>query len=345
MRSEQPTNTISNSASHEGPRASSSILKPSPSPNDTLQRVSDLRDWLNTRVVGQAALTQRLIIALLCGGHLLVEGAPGLAKTRAVKELARGVRGEFHRIQFTPDLLPSDITGTEVFRPEDGTFHFKRGPIFQNILLADEVNRAPAKVQSALLEGMAEHQVTQGRETFALPDLFLVMATQNPIEQDGTYPLPEAQLDRFLMHVRVGYPPPGQELEILRIARDEVVGKDSPPPLILEEDEIFEARGRITELYMAEALERYIVLLVAQTRSEELDGIDYGASPRATIALDQSARTVAWLDGREYVTPDDIFNVVHDVMRHRIIVSFEAEAQGLTPDKVVDEALKMVPVP
>lgn len=311
----------------------------------TLDRVRKLNEWLNTRVVGQPMLTQRLVIALLCGGHLLVEGAPGLAKTRVIKELARGVRGEFHRIQFTPDLLPSDVTGTEVFRPEDGTFHFQRGPIFHNLLLADEVNRAPAKVQSALLEGMAEHQVTQGRETFKLPELFLVMATQNPIEQEGTYPLPEAQLDRFLMHIQVGYPPPPQELRILRIARDEILKEEEPPPLVLEEEEIFEARKEISELHMADSIERYIVALVSYTRSAGVEGVEYGASPRATIALDLGCRTVAWLDGRSYVSPEDVHNVVHDVMRHRIILSFEAEAQGITPDAVVDESLKMVPVP
>lgn len=311
----------------------------------TLDRVRNLNEWLNTRVVGQPMLTQRLVIALLCGGHLLVEGAPGLAKTRVIKELARGVRGEFHRIQFTPDLLPSDVTGTEVFRPEDGTFHFQQGPIFHNLLLADEVNRAPAKVQSALLEGMAEHQVTQGRETFKLPELFLVMATQNPIEQEGTYPLPEAQLDRFLMHIQVGYPPPPQELQILRIARDEILKEDEPPPLVLEEEEIFEARKEISELHMADSIERYIVALVSYTRSAGIQGVEYGASPRATIALDLGCRTVAWLDGRAYVSPEDVHNVVHDVMRHRIILSFEAEAQGITPDAVVDESLKMVPVP
>lgn len=311
----------------------------------TLDRVQKLNEWLNTRVVGQPNLTQRLIIALLCGGHLLVEGAPGLAKTRVIKELARGVRGEFHRIQFTPDLLPSDVTGTEVYRPEDGTFHFQQGPIFHNLLLADEVNRAPAKVQSALLEGMAEHQVTQGRETFKLPDLFLVMATQNPIEQEGTYPLPEAQLDRFLMHIQVGYPPPQQELRILRIARDEILSDEASPPLVLEEEEIFEARKEISELHMADSIERYIVALVTHTRSSSLEGVEYGASPRATIALDLGCRTVAWLDGRAYVSPEDVHNVVHDVMRHRIILSFEAEAQGITADAIVDESLKMVPVP
>lgn len=311
----------------------------------TLDRVRKLNEWLNTRVVGQPMLTQRLVIALLCGGHLLVEGAPGLAKTRVIKELARGVRGEFHRIQFTPDLLPSDVTGTEVFRPEDGTFHFQQGPIFHNLLLADEVNRAPAKVQSALLEGMAEHQVTQGRETFKLPELFLVMATQNPIEQEGTYPLPEAQLDRFLMHIQVGYPPPPQELRILRIARDEILKEEEPPPLVLEEEEIFEARKEISDLHMADSIERYIVALVSYTRSAGVEGVEYGASPRATIALDLGCRTVAWLDGRAYVSPEDVHSVVHDVMRHRIILSFEAEAQGITPDAVVDESLKMVPVP
>ena len=309
-----------------------------------LERTMKVNEWLNTRIVGQELLTRRLIMALLLGGHLLVEGAPGLAKTRAVKELARGVQADFHRIQFTPDLLPSDVTGTEVYRPEAGTFEFKQGPIFHNVLLADEVNRAPAKVQSALLEGMAEHQVTQGRETYKLPDLFLVMATQNPIEQEGTYPLPEAQLDRFLMHVRVSYPPPLQELEILQIVRDEVLQKDDPPTVVLDQDEVFSARRQISELHMAEAMEKYIVALIIHTRTE-LEGVEYGGSPRATISLDQTARANAWLDSRDYVSPEDIQSVLHDVLRHRIILSYEAEAKGHTPDKAIDETLNAVPVP
>ncbi len=312
--------------------------------NTLLERVNALNDWLNIRVVGQPLLMRRLLMALLLGGHLLVEGAPGLAKTRAIKELSRGVVGDFHRIQFTPDLLPSDITGTEVFRPEDGSFEFKKGPIFHNLVLADEVNRAPAKVQSALLEGMAELQVTQGRETYPLPDLFLVMATQNPIEQEGTYPLPEAQLDRFLMHVNIGYPPPTQELEILNIARSDLLKQDHPPTVVLEQEEIFEIRRLLSQLFMAEALEQYIVALISHTRSG-LPGVEFGASPRATIAIDQCARGTAWLDGRDYVAPEDIQNVLHEVLRHRLILAYEAEAKGYTPDKAIDDTLNQVPVP
>ena len=307
-------------------------------------RVVEVNDWLNSRIVGQQELTQRLLIALLCGGHLLVEGAPGLAKTRAVKELARCIDGDFHRIQFTPDLLPSDVTGTEVFRPEDGSIHFQKGPIFHNLVLADEVNRAPAKVQSALLEGMAEHQVTQGRETFALPDLFLVMATQNPIEQEGTYPLPEAQLDRFLLLVRVGYPDPSEERSILHIAREEITADLSQPPAVLSQSEIFEARQALSELHMSDPVEMYIVALVLHTRSV-LDGLDYGGSPRATIAIDQCARAIAWLDNRDYVSPEDVQNVLFDALRHRLILSFEAEARGVTPDDVTEQIVDAVPVP
>lgn len=309
-----------------------------------IDSVRDLLDWLNSQIVGQKTLTQRLVVALLCGGHLLVEGAPGLAKTRAIKELAKGVHGEFHRIQFTPDLLPSDITGTEIFRAETNTFEFQKGPIFHNLVLADEVNRAPAKVQSALLEGMAEHQVTIGRETYHLPDLFLVMATQNPIEQEGTYPLPEAQLDRFLMHVKIEYPPPHDEHAILDIARREVVGTEPEPPIVLSAEEIFGARNEITSLYMSEPVEDYIVSLVTHTRSG-LDGVEYGASPRATIALDQCTRACAWLDDRDYVSPEDVQNVVHDVMRHRLILTFEADAQGQTADSTIDKVLNSVPIP
>ena len=312
-------------------------------PDTTHERVHDVLNWLNQRIVGQEELTRKLVIALICGGHLLVEGAPGLAKTRAIKELSRCIEGDFHRIQFTPDLLPSDVTGTEIFRPETGTFHFQKGPLFHNLVLADEVNRAPAKVQSALLEAMAEHQVTVGRETFDLPRLFLVMATQNPIEQEGTYPLPEAQLDRFLMHVLIDYPPASQEREILRIARDEFSNLDHPPPFELLESEIFSIRDQIGELHMAEPVESYIVDLVSHTRSG-IEGVEYAASPRATIALDQCSRTLAWLNGRDYVVPDDVIEVLHDVMRHRLILSFEAEANGVTTDQVIDRLIDEVPL-
>ena len=309
------------------------------------ERIHALKEWLNSRIVGQTELTERLLVALVCGGHLLVEGAPGLAKTRAIKELGKGVQGDFHRIQFTPDLLPSDVTGTEVFRPEDGSFHFQKGPVFHNLVLADEVNRAPAKVQSALLEAMAEHQVTVGRETYALAGPLLVMATQNPIEQEGTYPLPEAQLDRFLMHVQVAYPPVADERAILEIARNEAVANEGvEPPVVLDEAEVFAARSAVTKLFMAPPVEQYVIELVTRTRAA-IDGLEYGASPRGTIAMDLCARAVAWLEGRDYVSPEDVQNVAHDALRHRLILTFEAEATGMTPDSVIDDLLNDVPVP
>ena len=314
------------------------------------ERVTAVTDWLTKRIIGQEVLLKRLLTALLCGGHLLVEGAPGLAKTRAIKELASAVDGDFHRIQFTPDLLPSDVTGTEIYRPEDGTFKFQRGPVFHNLLLADEVNRAPAKVQSALLEAMAEHQVSVGRETFQLPELFLVMATQNPIEQEGTYPLPEAQLDRFLMHVKVSYPDAAAETRILHLVRAEAAspGVDESAPYRLTKEDIFAAREAILRLYMAEPVERYIVALTMASREgrgELGQWIDFGASPRGTIAMDQCARASAWLAARDFVTPEDVQSIVHDVLRHRLILSFDAEAQGVTADNVVDLLISQVPVP
>ena len=314
------------------------------------EQITEVTRWLAKRIIGQETLLQRLMTALLCGGHLLVEGAPGLAKTRAIKELANAVDGDFHRIQFTPDLLPSDVTGTEIFRPEDGSFKFQRGPVFHNLLLADEVNRAPAKVQSALLEAMAEHQVSVGRSTFPLPELFLVMATQNPIEQEGTYPLPEAQLDRFLMHVKVDYPDEKAETEILHLVRREAIRKsvDTTPPYRLTEKDIFSARQSILSLYMAEPVERYIVALTMasrEARGELGSWLDFGASPRGTIAMDQCARALAWLESRDFVTPEDVMAIVHDVLRHRLILSFDAEAQGVSTDDVIDLLLEQVPVP
>jgi MoxR-like ATPase len=315
-------------------------------------RIRSVMEWLEGRIIGQRHLIERLVTALLCGGHLLVEGAPGLAKTRAIKELASAVDGRFHRIQFTPDLLPSDVTGTEIYRPEDGSFRFQRGPIFHNLLLADEVNRAPAKVQSALLEAMAEHQVSIGSQTYPLPALFLVMATQNPIEQEGTYPLPEAQLDRFLLHVKVDYPSANAERDILNLVRSEAIGNGAAsPPFRLEADDIFEARRQLLELYMAPAVEQYLIELVMATRQPQryqadLAGwLEYGASPRGTIALDQCSRAVAWLDGRDFVTPDDVRSVAHDALRHRIITSFDAEAQGIDADTLIDRVLAAVPAP
>ena len=313
-------------------------------------RVRAVADWLAARIIGQDRLIRRLLMAMLCGGHLLVEGAPGLAKTRAVKELASAVTGDFHRIQFTPDLLPSDVTGTEVYRPEDGSFSFQPGPVFHNLLLADEINRAPAKVQSALLEAMAERQVSIGRETFPLPDLFLVMATQNPIEQEGTYPLPEAQLDRFLMHVKVEYPEGDAEQAILRLVRHEAEQgrRSAGPPVRLDEAAIFSARDAILSLHMADPVERYIIALVLASRrpqGELAEWLEYGASPRGTIALDQCSRALAWLDGRNFVTPDDVQQVAHDALRHRLILSYEAEAKGVTPDAAVDALIGQVAVP
>ncbi len=312
--------------------------------------ITQLKSWLDSQIIGQQHLVERLIIALLADGHLLVEGAPGLAKTRAIKSLADGLEGTFHRIQFTPDLLPGDVTGTDIYRPQEGGFHFQKGPIFHNLVLADEVNRAPAKVQSALLEAMAERQVSVGSHTYDLPELFLVMATQNPIEQEGTYPLPEAQLDRFLLHVSVDYPGAEAETRILQLTRREADGAASPPGALLAQQSVFDARHATLGLHMSDAVERYLVQLVMATRnphdySAELAGwIEYGGSPRATIALDRCARAYAWLHERDFVSPDDVQAVAADVLRHRLLHSFEAEANGITPDRVIHELLTVVPV-
>jgi MoxR-like ATPase len=311
--------------------------------------IATLRNWLSHQIIGQEKLVNRLLIALLADGHLLVEGAPGLAKTKAIKNLSEAIEGDFHRIQFTPDLLPSDITGTEIFHPEDGSFRFQQGPIFHNLVLADEINRAPAKVQSALLEAMAEHQVSVGRETFPLPDLFLVMATQNPIEQEGTYPLPEAQLDRFLMHVTVDYPSLDSERKILHLVRNEARHVHLDAPAVVSKQVLFEARQEVLGIHMADAVEEYILQLVMATRNPKAYGndlatwIDYGASPRGTIALDICSRAHAWLRGNDFVSPEDVHAVVHDVLRHRVLLSFEAEAAGISADKVISTILELVP--
>jgi MoxR-like ATPase len=316
--------------------------------------VRRLRDALGDRIVGQADLIDRLIIALLADGHLLVEGAPGLAKTTAIKELAARIEGDFHRIQFTPDLLPADLTGTEVYRPKDGSFEFQRGPLFHNLILADEVNRAPAKVQSALLEAMGERQVSVGRTTYPLPRLFLVMATQNPIEHEGTYALPEAQLDRFLMHVRIGYPGAVAEIEILRLAREQArasLETEARPERLLSQTQVFEARAAVLAVHLAPMLERYLVELVLASRDPAPYGEDlrrwiaWGGSPRATIALERCARAHAWLAGRDYVAPEDVHAIAFDVLRHRILLSFEAEAEGIDSDRIVAELLGRVPLP
>ena len=321
---------------------------------DAHRAFTGLQVAANEQIIGQQRLMERLLIALLSNGHLLVEGAPGLAKTTAIKVIADRIEGDFHRIQFTPDLLPADLTGTEIYRPQEGSFQFQQGPIFHNLILADEVNRAPAKVQSALLEAMGEHQVTVGRVTYRLPKLFLVMATQNPIEQEGTYPLPEAQLDRFLMHVSIGYPDEKSEKLILDLARGQArdeLGETSEAPVLVTQEQVFLAQRGVLDLYMAPALEDYIVQLVLATREpggwdsgmERL--VSYGASPRATIALDRCARARAWLDQRDYVSPDDVHAVAHDVLRHRVLLSYEAEADGVTVDQLTDRLLDRVPVP
>ena len=322
------------------------------SPDPVREDFRTLETTVKRQILGQERLVERLLMALLCDGHLLVEGAPGLAKTRAIKALAGGLAADFHRVQFTPDLLPADLTGTEIYRPQEGTFHFDKGPIFHNLVLADEVNRAPAKVQSALLEAMGEHQVTVGRETFELPKLFLVMATQNPIEQEGTYPLPEAQLDRFLMHVRVDYPDLATEKAILALNRDEARALEpATASRRIAQASVFAARRAILDIYLAPDLENYMVHLVVATRvperySPRLDGwLRFGASPRATLALDRCARARAWLRGRDFVSPEDVQDVAPDVLRHRVLLSYEAEAEGRDADGFVAELLARVPVP
>ena len=314
------------------------------------QGFARLKEALQQQIIGQPHLVERLLICLLSDGHLLVEGAPGLAKTKAINALADRIEGDFKRIQFTPDLLPGDITGTEIYRPQQQTFDFQAGPIFHNLILADEINRAPAKVQSALLEAMAERQVTVGGITRPLSSLFMVMATQNPIEQEGTYPLPEAQLDRFVMHVVIDYPDSEAEQKILRLARGEAMQQQNRDDTKLSQEMVFSARQQVLNLHMSDAVEQYLVQLVMASRRPEPYGkdlaswIEYGASPRGTIALDRCARAHAWLNGRDYVSPDDVQAVAHDVLRHRLLLSFEAEASGMTVNKVINEPLQRVPV-
>ena len=319
--------------------------------NSELQR---LQSFIGSQIIGQTTLINRLLIALVADGHLLVEGAPGLAKTRAIKVLGEGIEGDFHRVQFTPDLLPADLTGTEIYRPQDGTFKFQQGPLFHNLVLADEINRAPAKVQSALLEAMAERQITVGSQTYQLPRLFLVMATQNPIEQEGTYPLPEAQLDRFQMHVRITYPDAREEAEILQLVRGESRLSTAPAATAhqrISQQSIFKARDEVLDVYMADNLQQYLLQLVLASRNPAPYGddlvqwIQYGGSPRATIMLDRCARAHAWLAGRDYVAPEDIQNIAFDVLRHRLILNYEAEAEGITTDRVIAELIARIAVP
>ena len=313
-----------------------------------------LREGLSGEIVGQAGLVERLLIALLADGHLLVEGAPGLAKTTAIRALAARLEADFARVQFTPDLLPADLTGTEVWRQQDGRFEFQPGPIFHPVLLADEINREPAKVQSALLEAMGERQVTVGRQTYLLPPLFLVMATQNPIEQEGTFPLPEAQLDRFLMYVRIGYPEAAAETEILRLARERARAAMQPAttvPTRIPMADVFAARAAVLDLHVAPQLERYLVELVLASRDAGrydpalARRIAWGASPRGSIALERCARARAWLEGRDYVTPEDVRAVAPDVLRHRVLPSYEATAEGWDGERLVMALLDKVPLP
>ncbi|MBB1322794.1 MULTISPECIES: MoxR family ATPase [Shewanella] len=316
-----------------------------------LSRFHSLRAYLDTVVLGQPVLTENLLIALIANGHLLVEGPPGLAKTRAVKALCDGVEGEFHRIQFTPDLLPADLTGTDIYRQQTGTFEFEAGPIFHNLILADEINRAPAKVQSALLEAMAEGQVTVGKHSYPLPPLFLVMATQNPLENEGTYPLPEAQLDRFLMHLNLDYPNAETECEILRQSRKEAKTHQLPTIDPVAQADVFAARDQALDIYLAEPLEKYIVEIIMATRQPARYGADlakwleYGVSPRATISLERCARARAWLYERDFVSPEDIQAVAPNVLRHRLLLSYQAQAEGVTADQVIDHILSQVAVP
>ena len=317
----------------------------------SVQRFALLREALARRVLGQEALVDRLLIALLADGHLLLEGPPGLAKTRAVRVLAGLIDAPFHRVQFTPDLLPADLTGGEVFRPQDGSFHFEPGPVFHSLLLADEINRAPAKVQSALLEAMAERQVTVGRTSYPLPPLFMVLATQNPIEHEGTYPLPEAQLDRFLMKVSVAYPERAAERAILDLARREGQGLDDAPTPLMRPEEVLAARAEVARVHVADSIADYVVDLVGATRRPEsvdpdlVDAVAYGASPRGAIGLERAARARAWLAGRDFVLPEDVTALAPDVLRHRLWLRYEALARGLDADEIIRRLLARLPAP
>ncbi|MBO4294605.1 MAG: MoxR family ATPase [Alphaproteobacteria bacterium] len=314
-------------------------------------KVLGLKEHLQSVIVGQDDLIKKMLITLLASGHALLEGAPGLAKTKAIKTLASCINADFNRIQFTPDLLPSDITGSEIYLASTGVFDFKKGPVFANFVLADEINRAPAKVQSALLEAMAENQVSVGGKEYQLPELFMVMATQNPIEHEGTYNLPEAQLDRFLLYIKIDQPDAVTEKKILELVRTEDLGTKQISYEKMNVSEILQARKEILNVHTSEAVENYLVQLIMATRHPEKydqtlkNAVRFGASPRATIALDKCAKVNAWLEERDFVTPEDMHSVVFDVLRHRIILSFEALAEGLTTDDVISSLLKVVPLP
>ena len=323
-------------------------------------KITNLKQFMESRILGQEELVRKLIITMLADGHALVEGAPGLAKTKAIKTLSECIEAAYSRIQFTPDLLPSDITGSDIYVASTGQFEFRKGPIFANLILADEINRAPAKVQSALLEAMAERQVSVGGKQYKLPKLFMVMATQNPIEHEGTYNLPEAQLDRFLMYIKIDQPEAATEHKILQLVRNEEnstqTAADSLAQFeakygVIQAEDVFAARQEAYKVYCSDAVEEYLIQLIMATRhpgkyDETLKNtIAFGASPRATIALDKCAKINAWLSGRDFVTPEDVHAVVYDVLRHRIILSFEAQAGGLTSDDIIASLLKIVPLP
>lgn len=319
----------------------------------SLAEIKKLQDAMEAAVIGQADVVEKIIISLLCNGNLLLEGLPGTAKTRSIKTLASVMEAELGRIQFTPDLLPSDVTGTEIYHSDGGVeqLTFQQGPIFANLVLADEINRAPAKVQSALLEAMEERQVTVAGKTYPLPALFMVLATQNPIEQEGTYPLPEAQMDRFLMKVDIDYPDDTAELGIIRLVRNEEQASTNLEPLKISQNHIFSAREQIHKLHVSENIEQYMVALVMATRHPErypdsplAQWISVGSSPRASINLDKASRAHAWLQGKDFVDPDDVRSVVPSVLRHRLILSYEAAAEGITSDQVVSEIIRQVAV-
>lgn len=324
------------------------MQQPAIDPHDA---IADLRMHMCADIIGQEMVVERIIIALLANGNVLLEGLPGLAKTRAIKSLSQHLECDFSRIQFTPDLLPSDVTGGEILRP-DGEFEFRRGPVFGNLVLADEINRAPPKVQSALLEAMEERQVTVSGKRYALPPLFMVLATQNPIEQEGTYPLPEAQMDRFLMHVRIDYPSDADEARVMRLVRAESAAGAAAvaPPAPVPQQAVFDARAGIDQVSVRDVVENYMVTLVAATRRPASFSADLGkwiaigASPRGTLALDRAGRTRAWLQGRDYVTPEDVQAIAHDCLRHRVSLSYEAGADGVSVDRVLDEVLTQVAV-
>ncbi len=318
---------------------------------DTKAKIIGLKNYLETKIIGQEELVRKLLITLLADGHALVEGAPGLAKTKAIKTLSECISAGFNRIQFTPDLLPSDITGSDIYVAAKGEFEFRKGPVFANLVLADEINRAPAKVQSALLEAMAERQVSVGGKRYLLPELFMVMATQNPIEHEGTYNLPEAQLDRFLMFIKIDQPDAASEKQILHLVRGEVAKTQGEKFAPLSIEDILAARKEVLAIHMSDEIEEYLVQLIVATRHPEkydakLAGqVMFGASPRATIALDRCAKINAWIDGRDFVTPEDIHAVIYDILRHRIILSFEAQAEGVTTDNIITSLLNVVPLP